>query len=55
MRNRDGFVILASHQMRQEQYLRYYKETESKADVLVDQSEGKFEVKRSRLMIEENP
>ena len=55
VRNRDGFVILASHQMRREQYLRYYKETESKADVLVDQSEGKFEVKRSRLMIEENP
>ena len=50
VRNRDGFVILASHQMRREQYLRYYKETESKADVLVDQSEGKFEVKRSRLM-----
>ena len=55
VRNRDGSVILASHQMRREQYLRYYKETESKADVLVDQSEGKFEVKRSRLMIEENP
>ena len=55
VRNRDGFVILASHQMRREQYLRYYKETESKADVLVGQSEGKFEVKRSRLMIEENP
>ena len=55
VRNRDGFVILASHQMRREQYLRYYKETESKADVLVDQSEGRFEVKRSRLMIEENP
>ena len=55
VRTRDGFVILASHKMRREQYLRYYKETESKADVLVDQSEGKFEVKRSRLMIEENP
>ena len=55
VRNRDESFILASHQMRREQYLRYYKETESKADVLVDQSEGKFEVKRSRLMIEENP
>ena len=55
VRNRDASFILASHQMRREQYLRYYKETESKADVLVDQSEGKFEVKRSRLMIEENP
>ena len=45
MRNRDASFILASHQMRREQYLRYYKETESKADILVDQSEGKIEVK----------
>lgn len=50
VRNRDGFVILASHQMRREQYLRYYKETESKADILVDQSEGKFEVKRTQFI-----
>ncbi len=55
VRNRDASFILASHQMRREQYLRYYKETESKADVLVDQSEGKFEVKRTQLIIEENP
>ncbi|KXT97896.1 hypothetical protein SMIDD28_01522 [Streptococcus mitis] len=41
--------------MRREQYLRYYKETESRADILVDQSEGKFEVKRSQFYIEENP
>ena len=47
VRNRDASFILASHQMRREQYLRYYKETESKADVLVDQSEDKFEVKRT--------
>ncbi|WP_000739164.1 uridine kinase family protein [Streptococcus mitis] len=50
MRNRDTSFILASHQMRREQYLQYYKETESKADVLVDQSEGKFEVKRTQLI-----
>ena len=50
VRNRDGFVILASHQMRREQYLRYYKETESKADILVDQSENIFEVKRIQLI-----
>lgn len=55
VRNSDASFILASHQMRREQYLRYYKETEPRADILVDQSEGKFEVKRSRLMIEENP
>ena len=50
VRNRDASFILASHQMRREQYLRYYKETESRADILVDQSEGKFEVKRSQLI-----
>ena len=53
VRNRDASFILASHQMRREQYLQYYKETESKADILVDQSEGKFEVKRTQLIIEE--
>ena len=55
VRNRDASFIFASHQMRQEQYLQYYKETESRADILVDQSEGKFEVKRSQFIIEENP
>ena len=50
VRNRDASFVLASHQMRREQYLRYYKETESKADILVDQSEGKFEVKRTPLI-----
>ena len=47
VRNRDASVILATHQMRREQYLRYYKETESRANILVDQSEDKFEVKRT--------
>ena len=46
VRNRDASFILASHQMRREQYLHYYKETESRADILVKQSEGEFEVKR---------
>ena len=50
VRNRDASFILDSHQMRREQYLRYYKETESKADILVDQSEGKFEVKRTQFI-----
>ena len=45
VRNRDASFILVSHQMRREQYLHYYKETESRADILVDQSEDKFEVK----------
>lgn len=50
VRNRNASVILASHQMRREQYLRYYKETESKADILVDQSEDRFDVKRTQLI-----
>ena len=50
VRNRDVSFVLASHQMRREQYLRYYKETESKANILVDQSEGKFEVKRTQFI-----
>ena len=50
VRNRDGSVILASHQMRREQYLLYYKETESRADILVDQSEGKIDVNRTQLI-----
>ena len=50
VRNRDASFILASHQMRREQYLRYYKETESKANILVDQSEGKFELNRIQLI-----
>ena len=50
VRNRDASFILASHQMRREQHLHYYKETESRADILVDQSEGKFEIKRSQFI-----
>ena len=50
MRNRDAFFILASHQMRREQYLRYYKETESKADILVDQSEDEFKVRMAHTI-----
>ena len=50
MRNRDTSFVLASHQMRREQYLRYYRENESKADILVDQSEDKFEVKMTHVI-----
>ena len=51
MRNRDASFILASHQMRREQYLQYYRETESKADILVDQSEDKFKIKMTHTHI----
>ena len=50
MRNRDASFVLASHQMRREQYLQYYKENEPKADILVDQSEDKFEVKMTHVI-----
>ena len=50
MRNRDASFVLASHQMRREQYLRYYRENESKADILVDQSQDKFKVKMTRII-----
>ena len=49
VRNRDASFILASQQMRREQYLRYYKETESRADILVDQSDDKFQIKTNNI------
>ena len=45
VRNGDAPFILASQQMRREQYLQYYKETESKADILINQSNDKFQIK----------
>ena len=45
VRNGDASFILASQQMRREQYLRYYKTTESMADILVDQSGDQFIIK----------
>ena len=49
VRNRDTKFILASQQMRREQYLQYYKETESRADILVDQSDDKFQIKTNNI------
>lgn len=51
VRNRDASFILASQQMRREQYLQYYKETESRADILVDQSDDKFQIKTNIIII----
>ena len=45
VRNGDASFILASQQMRREQYLQYYKETESKADILINKSNDKFQIK----------
>ena len=49
VRNGDASFILASQQMRREQYLQYYKETESRADILVDQSDDKFQIKTNKI------
>jgi len=45
VRNGDASFILVSQQMRREQYLQYYKETESKADILINQSNDKFHLR----------
>lgn len=49
VRNSDASFILASQQMRREQYLQYYKETESKADILINQSNDKFQIKTNYI------
>ena len=51
VRNRDASFILASQQMRREQYLQYYKETETRADILVDQSDDKFQIKTNIITL----
>ena len=50
IRNRDASFVLASHQMRREQYLQYYRVTESRADILVDQSDDKFNIKMMHII-----
>ena len=51
VRNGDSSLILDSQQMRREQYLQYYKETESKADILINQSNDKFQIKTNIMNI----
>ena len=51
VRNRDASFILASQQMRREQYLQYYKETESKTDILIKQSNDKFQIETNIMNI----
>ena len=51
VRNGDVSFILASQQMRREQYLQYYKETESKADILINQSNDTFQIKTNIMNI----
>jgi len=37
--------------MRREQYLQYYKETESKTDILINQSNDKFQIETNIMNI----
>ena len=51
VRNGDASFILASQQIRREQYLQYYKETESKTDILINQSNDKFQIETNIMNI----
>ena len=51
VRNRDASFILNTHKERRDQYNRYYKETESKADILINQSNDKFQIKTNIMNI----
>ena len=51
VRNRDTKFILASQQMRRMEYLQYYKETESKTDILIKQSNDKFQIETNIMNI----
>ncbi|MFC5680555.1 uridine kinase family protein [Streptococcus downii] len=51
VRKRDASIILDTHKERRDQYNRYYKATESQADILVDQSGNKFQVKTTNNII----
>ena len=51
VRNGDASFILASQQMRREQYLQYYKETESKTDILINQSNDTFQIETNIMNI----
>ena len=50
VRKRDASFILNTHKERRGQYNSYYKETESKADILVDQSDDKFTIKTNNII-----
>lgn len=51
VRQIDANFILNTHKERRDQYNRYYKETESKADILINQSNDKFQIKTNIINI----
>ena len=51
VRKIDANFILNTHKERRDQYNRYYKETESKADILINQSNDTFQIKTNIINI----
>ena len=51
VRKRDASFILNTHKERRGQYNSYYKETESKTDILIKQSNDKFQIETNIMNI----
>ena len=50
VRKRESSFVRETHQIRREQYRRYYQETEKEADVLINQSQNQFQIEKDCLI-----
>lgn len=50
VRERESSFVRETHQIRREQYRRYYQETEKEADVLINQSQNQFQIEKDCLI-----
>lgn len=50
VRKREASFVRETHQIRREQYRRYYQETEKEADVLINQSRNQFQIEKDYLI-----
>lgn len=50
VRKREASFVRETHQIRREQYRRYYQETEKEADVLINQSQNQFQIEKDYLI-----
>lgn len=50
VRKREVSFVRETHQIRREQYRRYYQETEKEADVLINQSRNQFQIEKDYLI-----
>lgn len=50
VRKRESSFVRETHQIRREQYRRYYQETEKEADVLINQSQNQFQIEKDYLI-----